>query len=256
MWLVFQVVCTLLAGLVGVSTEPMLIVCAGGALMLYQPRGMLQPSAPVLSSLPQRERNKVLQRGRVPTAAWWLGMGFASGLLLSSACLFLLSLPKIAIPVTRGLVAALAEINVDMDQSHGPSARAQGDLSQSGIARAGVSPRQAFERADAILAARHVSQADWFEARAWLLHGLSDTHDRETLAWAFVQLGSSHIYGSRRPDIVLARRYWQMAGLLGDRVALCFEAEIERHGLAGEQAVGAVTLSSVRTVSSFAMAAP
>jgi TPR repeat protein len=52
------------------------------------------------------------------------------------------------------------------------------------------------------------------------------------MRWALTQLGS--IFASPEgfePDFVKARMLWEVAGGLGDPVALCFNASLYEHGL-------------------------
>jgi hypothetical protein len=241
MWLSLKVRILLLVGVFAASSvcpwsvSPSAML-AGGALVLYRPNVGFDPSAPLFSSLSLRQRDSALGAPRMPTTAWWLGMGFSSGLLIAALSLSLLkglSGASQSFAALGLMPTGMADVRFKayVDDLH--TAFLQGDHSPDGVAVVGVGPRQAFERADAVLARPVVAQADWLEARFWLKHGLTGTHDRDTLAWAFVQLGSSYVYASDGPDYVTAHRFWQIAGLLGDRVALCFEAQALHLGLTG-----------------------
>jgi hypothetical protein len=250
MWIAVRLGSMLLVGLVIASSEHSSAVLAVGAVVLYQSRDALTISAPLLSSLPARQREKILRTHCPPTTTWWLGMGFSTGLLIASIGLSMFNVPKMAFSPFGLLLPALANVRPALDgrDAHDLlSVLQHSDQSPAGADAASVSPRQAFERADAILAAVVIRNADWMEAQFWLKRGLLGVHDRDTLAWAFVQLGSSYVYGPDRPDFTMARRFWQMAGLLGDRVAICFETEVLRQGLASEPDGTSVPLIPART---------
>ncbi len=110
------------------------------------------------------------------------------------------------------------------------------------LATSGVSPRgkstngvegaQALALADTFLHGAKGSPRDQGEASFWLRHALTQSIDQDGMRWALTQLGS--IFAAPEgfePDFVKARMLWEVAGGLGDPVALCFNASLYEHGL-------------------------
>jgi TPR repeat protein len=86
------------------------------------------------------------------------------------------------------------------------------------------------------LADRHLhgddQPRDQPEASFWLRHALSLQLDTETTRWALTQLGTLHAAPEvGQPDYAKARLLWELAGALGDPVALCFNAALHEYGL-------------------------
>lgn len=74
--------------------------------------------------------------------------------------------------------------------------------------------------------------ADRSESEYWLRHALSIALGDERIKWALTQLGSAYAGGSAAAvDYEKARLLWEMAGQLGDPVALCFLGALYEYGL-------------------------
>ncbi|MEQ1647058.1 MAG: tetratricopeptide repeat protein [Hyphomicrobiaceae bacterium] len=73
---------------------------------------------------------------------------------------------------------------------------------------------------------------DTDEGAYWLRHALSPMLKDPQLKWALTQLGSTFAAPSGgKADFIRARQLWEVAGLLGDGVALCFLGRLYEHGL-------------------------
>lgn len=76
------------------------------------------------------------------------------------------------------------------------------------------------------------SERDLREAEALLKHGLALSLGDKSTLWAMTQLGSlSAQPTSGEPDYQRARLLWEIAGALGDPVAMCFLGELHEFGL-------------------------
>lgn len=109
---------------------------------------------------------------------------------------------------------------------------ATGGISPRGKTASTVDGPQALVLADKFLYGADDSPRDQGEASFWLRHALSQALDQDGMRWALTQLGS--IYASPEgfePDFAKARMLWDVAGGLGDPVALCFNAALYEHGL-------------------------
>ncbi len=105
-------------------------------------------------------------------------------------------------------------------------------ISPRGKPAVGVNGQQALALADTYLHGSTTAPRDQGEASFWLRHALTQAVDQDGMRWALTQLGS--IYASPEgfePDFVKARMLWEVAGGLGDPVALCFNASLYEHGL-------------------------
>lgn len=120
------------------------------------------------------------------------------------------------------------------------AARSSGSL-RSILATTGTSPRgrasNGIDAATALaLADRHLHGVelprDPGEASYWLRHALSMPLDPEAMRWALTQLGTLHAAPDGfEPDYAKARLLWEVAGALGDPVAMCFNASLYEYGL-------------------------
>ena len=109
---------------------------------------------------------------------------------------------------------------------------ATGGISPRGKTAATVDGPQALAFADKFLHGATDTPHDQGEASFWLRHALSQSLDQDGMRWALTQLGS--IFASPEgfePDFAKARMLWEVAGGLGDPVALCFNASLYEHGL-------------------------
>jgi hypothetical protein len=105
-------------------------------------------------------------------------------------------------------------------------------LSPRGRSSAGVSGDAALALADRHLHGTEDTPRDQGEASFWLRHALSQALPQDAMKWALTQLGT--IYAAPEgfePDFAKARLVWEIAGAMGDPVALCFQAELYAHGL-------------------------
>jgi MFS family permease len=111
-------------------------------------------------------------------------------------------------------------------------------LSPRGQSSAGVSAIAALELADTLLDLREMAAADRDEAAYWLSYAVRNPLPAlapPRLGWAWTQLGSllAQPGDGRTADYVAARKAWEIAGLVGDPVALCFDAQLYAFGLGG-----------------------
>ena len=111
-----------------------------------------------------------------------------------------------------------------------------GTTSPRGMQTRDIDPLQLLERADA-LANGDEAAGDRQEA-AWMLRRyLARTLAEERTLWALTQLGSmlAEPGNGRSPDYAQARQLWELAGNLGDPVAMCFLAALHENGLGVRQ---------------------
>jgi TPR repeat protein len=105
-------------------------------------------------------------------------------------------------------------------------------ISPRGKPAVGVDGQQALALADTYLHGSANAPRDQGEASFWLRHALTQAIDQDGMRWALTQLGS--IFAAPEgfePDFTKARMLWEVAGGLGDPVALCFNASLYEHGL-------------------------
>jgi TPR repeat protein len=103
-------------------------------------------------------------------------------------------------------------------------------VSPKGRARKGVDLETGLGLADQYLSAN--GAAERVEGEYWLKHSLSLALGDERIRWALTQLGSGYAAGtSGAPDYAKARLLWEIAGQLGDPIALCFLGTIYERGL-------------------------
>ncbi len=115
----------------------------------------------------------------------------------------------------------------------------QGSISPAGTASDGVTSEAALQRADPILAQLQASPSGRSahaetEAAYWLRHALRGAPlPPKPMGWALTQLGSllTHAHHGQPPDYASARQLWEVAGLLGDPIATCFDAQLYVFGL-------------------------
>jgi hypothetical protein len=109
---------------------------------------------------------------------------------------------------------------------------ATGGVSPRGRPAAGVGAEAALALADNHLHGHEGAARDQGEASFWLRHALSQAVAPEPMKWALTQLGT--IYAAPEgfePDFAKARLVWEIAGAMGDPIALCFNAQLYEHGL-------------------------
>ncbi len=139
---------------------------------------------------------------------------------------------------SAGLVATGAVLFVAWS-SISPNLVSRDEPSLSEIFTVGdTSPRgtdaRNFERDDALLLANQFVHgieraADKKEGAFWLRKALSLKLANEQMTWALTQLGS--IYASSTADYQSARMLWELAGVNGDPVSLCFVGRLYEYGL-------------------------
>ncbi len=182
-----------------------------------------KPSAP--------EKDKSAPGGLMSGRGAWIA--FAAGLIS-------------AVALVAGLIAwRILPIGGKTDAAMTPdialaAARSSGSL-RSILATTGTSPRgrasSGIDAATALaLADRHLHGVelprDPGEASYWLRHALSMPLDPEAMRWALTQLGTLHAAPDGfEPDYAKARLLWEVAGALGDPVAMCFNASLYEYGL-------------------------
>jgi hypothetical protein len=108
---------------------------------------------------------------------------------------------------------------------------AVGPRSPRGVGRSDVSPANALQFAHVFLNGSDV-QRDAEEAQYWLKHYLATAAGSDNFRIALTQLGSAYaqpVRGAR--DLDSARIVWELAGALGDPVAMCFVGALYEHGL-------------------------
>ncbi len=108
---------------------------------------------------------------------------------------------------------------------------AAGPRSPRGTIADTVSPAKALQLAHALLHGPEVER-DPEEAIYWLKRYLASTAGTEHARIALTQLGSAYaepVRGAR--DLESARIAWELAGALGDPVAMCFLAAVHERGL-------------------------
>ncbi len=108
---------------------------------------------------------------------------------------------------------------------------AAGPRSPRGLAADGVSPAKALQTAHALLHGPE-SNRDPEEAIYWLKRYLAGTSGADHARIALTQLGTAYVQPIRgKRDFSSARLAWELAGALGDPVAMCFLGAIHEHGL-------------------------
>lgn len=134
-------------------------------------------------------------------------------------------------PGTIRLAGGSAEVAGGTAQ--GPSLTdvfAIGPTSPLGRARRDISLESGLALADQSLTKS--TSGERAEGEYWLRHALSIALGDERIRWALTQLGSGYAGGSGdKPDYAKARLLWEIAGQLGDPVALCFLGTLYEHGL-------------------------
>lgn len=106
-------------------------------------------------------------------------------------------------------------------------------VSPRGVNSDGVSLAQALEKADAHLHGP-ASGRDANEGAYWLKRAVAASLSDARTQWALTQLGSLYaepLQGA--PDYGKARLFWEIAGGLGDPVALCFLGSLSEFGIGG-----------------------
>ena len=105
-----------------------------------------------------------------------------------------------------------------------------GAVSPQGITAKGVTATRALARANAQLQIKGAGR-DTQEAAFWLKHYMSDTLGDVRMARALTQLGATYAEQTGKgADYVKARQLWEMAGALGDPVAMCFLGRLFENG--------------------------
>lgn len=113
---------------------------------------------------------------------------------------------------------------------------AVGPVSPRGIPAQGVTFAQALEHADARLHGS-ANERDANEGAFWLKRAISLTLSDPRSQWALTQLGSLYAEPLQgEPDYAKAKLLWEIAGGLGDPVALCFLGSLTEYGLGGTAA--------------------
>ena len=108
---------------------------------------------------------------------------------------------------------------------------ASGATSPEGVDARGISPAKALQMASARLRSK-AGTRDAEEAAFWLKRYLATTFGAEGTRVALTQLGSAHADNAGTPaDFDKARLAWELAGALGDPVALCFLGALHSQGL-------------------------
>lgn len=110
-------------------------------------------------------------------------------------------------------------------------ALAAGAVSPQGVNGKGVTATRALSRANAQLLVNGASR-DTDEAAFWLKRYMSDTLGDVRMARALTQLGATYAeqQTGKGADYAKARQVWEMAGALGDPVAMCFLGRLFENG--------------------------
>lgn len=109
-------------------------------------------------------------------------------------------------------------------------AMAAGSTSPQGVNAKGVTATRALARANAQLLVTGASR-DTQEAAFWLKRYMSDTMGDVRMARALTQLGATFAEQTDKgADYTKARQVWEMAGALGDPVAMCFLGRLFENG--------------------------
>lgn len=111
-------------------------------------------------------------------------------------------------------------------------AAAEVTTSPSGKDAAGISGREALERANELLA-KATTQEERVEAAFWLRKALSGSLSQPRLLWAVTQLGTAYATGdsTNPPDYAAALTLWSWAAEAGDAQAACFLGRLHEQGL-------------------------
>lgn len=137
---------------------------------------------------------------------------------------------------SRTVEASAAPVKVVHDPSAIYDLLATNAVSPRGVGARGVSPAKALEHAQANLRGTDGRGKDGSrdpeEAAFWLKRYVATTFGAEMARIALTQLGSSYADSARQPaDFGRARLAWELAGALGDPVALCFLGAVHAQGL-------------------------
>lgn len=109
-------------------------------------------------------------------------------------------------------------------------ALAAGSISPQGVNAKGMTATRALARANAQLLVTGASR-DTQEAAYWLKRYMSDTMGDVRMARALTQLGATYAEQTGKgADYTKARQVWEMAGALGDPVAMCFLGRLFENG--------------------------
>ena len=109
-------------------------------------------------------------------------------------------------------------------------AMAAGSTSPQGVNAKGVTATRALARANAQLLVTGASR-DTQEAAFWLKRYMSDTMGDVRMVRALTQLGATYAEQTGKgADYTKARQVWEMAGALGDPVAMCFLGRLFENG--------------------------
>ncbi len=106
-----------------------------------------------------------------------------------------------------------------------------GASSPQGISAKGVTATRALSRANAQLQIKGAAR-DTQEAAFWLKRYMTDTLGDVRMARALTQLGATYAeqQNDKAAGYVKARQLWEMAGALGDPVAMCFLGRLFENG--------------------------
>lgn len=160
---------------------------------------------------------------------------FGSGLAVAAALVFsLVSFRVIDIYPVGKVAGGTPDVALTLARNSHTlrSVLSTGGISPRGRATNGVDGASALRAADAHLHGTGQVPRDQGEASFWLRHALSQPIDHDSMKWAYTQLGSLYAQPDGfAPDYAKARLLWEIAGALGDPVALCFNAALYEHGL-------------------------
>jgi len=179
-------------------------------------------------------------------AAWWSNDGLLRNIvvsyvpvaLIAIAAVYALTKPQphaiepgmvIAAPST---VPTPARAMLKDDATPVYEALASGSMSPKGVPVAGVDSQQALARAQALLSVTGPAR-DTEEGGFWLKRYLALAQGDKQLPRALTQLGSVYAEPAANgtADCAGARRMWEIAGALGDPIAMCFLGRLFERGL-------------------------
>jgi hypothetical protein len=162
-------------------------------------------------------------------------MAFGAGLTAAAALVFVLvSFRVIDIHPVGQVAGGTPDVALTLARNSNTlrTVLTTGGISPRGRSITGIDGAAALRLADGHLYGSGDAPRDQGEASFWLRHALSKPIDHESMKWAYTQLGS--IYAQPEgfpPDFAKARLLWEIAGALGDPIALCFNAALYEHGL-------------------------
>ncbi|MEQ1576397.1 MAG: hypothetical protein ABL894_01985 [Hyphomicrobium sp.] len=105
-----------------------------------------------------------------------------------------------------------------------------GKVSPQGVSAQGMTATRALARANAQLLATGPAR-DTQEAAFWLKRYVSGSLGDARMARSLTQLGATYAEQTgKAPDYLKARQVWEMAGALGDPVAMCFLGRLFENG--------------------------